>query len=261
MEYGLLLARQRSGTGALGSVLEQHPQLKYTGEVFHPGNTGQAQNFFTFLRDAVAQDPDMALPTNRSVVFEQFLAGEAEQFGHKKLIVDIKYNSLHHLNEGWRGLAEIPTAILRAKQNSLPILHLTRRNAIQSFVSGRLAEANQVWHARDDEQIKTTSTVVNIRQMSRYLVNAEQETQMIEKWIKGYRKAVQFDYADMFEQDGAMSKDITGRIAEAADINPFENLQPNFVKQAPKSLEQSIENYDLVARALRGSPFEWMLDK
>lgn len=260
MKYAILLARQRSGTGALGSVLDKHPELKYLGEVFHPGNVGQEHNFFTFLLEKVKTDPEAALRDNGYDVFLAFLEKLSEQYSGQTLIVDIKYRSLHHLDGGWRGLEERPRAITETISRGMPVLHLTRRNALRSFLSGRLAEANKVWHAREDQEVSVTSTVLNIRRMSDYIVTAETETDLINRWIRTYPHKEIFDYDEMFDAEGMVEAGLAARLATLLGVGRFSDRSPGFVKQAPTDLESAIENYPLVKRSLMGSGAKWMLD-
>ncbi|MDM8167646.1 hypothetical protein [Roseovarius sp.] len=259
MKYALLIARQRSGTGALGSVIDKHPNLKYLGEVFHPSNVGQDSNFFTFLKQEVAKDPALALPDEQYGVFEAFLEAQAKRHPGKLLVVDVKYRSLHQLDGGWRGLVQRPTIVQEAISRNIPILHLTRRNAVQSFVSGRLAEANKVWHAREDEKIDVTSTVVNVRQLSNYIVNTEREIKLVETWTAKYPHLAMFDYAKMMDDDGLVAKDVADNVSKTLNVGAFSDRAPSFIKQAPAELTESIENIDLVQEALEGTEYNWML--
>lgn len=260
MKYAILLARQRSGTGALGSVLDKHPELKYLGEVFHPDNLGQEHNFFTFLLKKVKTEPEAALRDNGYDVFLGFLEHLSERYSGQTLIVDIKYRSLHHLDGGWRGLEERPRAITEAVSRRVPVLHLTRRNALRSFLSGRLAEANKVWHARKDQDLSVTSTVLNIRRLSDYIVTSETEASLINRWIRNVPDKEIFDYDEMFDAEGLIETGLAERLATLLGVGPFGNRSPGFVKQAPTDLEAAIENYPLVKRALLGSGAKWMLD-
>lgn len=260
MKYAILLARQRSGTGALGSVLDKHPQLKYLGEVFHPDNQGQKNNYFTHFLDMVKLDPEAALPDNAYKVFQSFLEDIAKLHPGKMLVVDIKYRSLHHLDGGWRGVDERPRAITESISHDLPIIHLTRRNALQSFLSGRLAEANKVWHARNNEQIKVNSAVLNIRQLSNYIVSSEREADLINRWTKRYKQLESFDYDEMFDLEGHLDSQIAERLSTLFDIAAFTDRAPTYIKQAPTDMAEAIENYALVKRALMGTDAKWMLD-
>jgi LPS sulfotransferase NodH len=262
MEYGLLIARQRSGTGAVGTVLDQHKQIKYLGEVFHPGNTGQEQNFFTFLLEQVAQDPQNALPDNRMAVFRRFLDAESERHGaHQRLIVDIKYNSLHHLDDGWRDPLRMPLVIRRAREEGVPIIHLTRRNSVATFVSGRLAEVNKIWHARKDDTMQQSSVTVDIRQLSDHVTMIEREIDLISEWLDGHPGLINIEYANAFVEDGSLAPEIVAELEAKLGVEAFEKVKPVFVKQAPARLEQSIENFALVKRAFEGTPYQWMLEQ
>ncbi|MCA8867321.1 MAG: hypothetical protein KDA67_01570 [Rhodobacteraceae bacterium] len=260
MKYAILLARQRSGTGALGSVLDKHPQLKYLGEVFHPDNLGQKNNYFTHFLDKVKSDPKAALPDNAYKVFQSFLEDISALHPGKMLIVDIKYRSLHHLDGGWRGVVERPRSITESISHDLPIIHLTRRNALQSFVSGRLAEANKVWHAHSNEQIRVNSAVLNIRQLSNYIVTSEREADLIDRWTKRYKHLESFDYDEMFDIEGHLDSQIAERLAALFGVTSFTDREPTYVKQAPTDMAEAIENYELVKRALLGTDAIWMLD-
>lgn len=259
MSFAFLLARQRSGTGALGSVLDKHPELKYVGEVFHPDNVGQDDNYFTFLRKRVAKNADAALASANEANFTAFIDTLKAAFPDRLLVIDIKYRSLHHCEAGWRGLVEAPWLIRHARQAKAPILHLTRKNFVESFVSGRLAEANKVWHARDDKQLKRTTTVVNVRQLSNYIMNTEREVALIQDWTRRHKPCLEFDYSNMMDSTGHLDLKLAGDIAETLDIGAFTDRAPSFVKQAPGKVTDAIENLEIVQQALAGTLHEWMV--
>lgn len=260
MKYALLLARQRSGTGALGSVLDKHHELKYLGEVFHPSNVGQEENFFTYYLKRVQIDPREALPDRKFSIFEEFLAEQSKRYGGRTIIVDVKYRSLHHLNGGWLGLSEQPLLLQRAMQRSVPIIHLTRNNMVETFVSGRLAEANKVWHARKESEVNVKSTVLDIRALSNYLVSIQRELELVREWTSDYSHISTFDYSEMMTKNGEVSLETVEILEKLLAIGKFEDRKPNFKKQAPSKLSDSIENFEIVKHALSGSGFSWMLE-
>ena len=258
MRFGILVARQRSGTGALGSVLDKHAQLKYLGEIFHPDNAGQSDNFFNHMQARIASDPTNAYPDRNEENLLSYVEAQADRLGGRTPVIDIKYRSLHHLNGGWIGLVERPWVLNYAMRNGLPIIHLTRKNFLETFVSGRLAEANKVWHTANADDVKVQSVVVNVRHLSHYMATAKRETALVEQWISGYRKCVSVDYAELFDDGGCVSAENCDAFAASFDVSPFEQRTPSFVKQASSSLSDTIENYELVQQALAGTEFEWM---
>ncbi|MEL6576014.1 MAG: hypothetical protein AAFQ81_09000 [Pseudomonadota bacterium] len=258
--FALLLARQRSGTGALGSVLDKQPGIKYLGEIFHPDNVGKPDNFFTFLREQAAHDPSAAMPWEQEALFERYLADIEQRYPGRIPVVDVKYRSLHHLAGGWRGLLERPWLIRHTEARGGALIHLTRRNYVESFVSGRLAEANRVWHATASDRLAVHSAVIDIRALSHYIETTADEVALMERWLKPATRLVTIDYAEMMNPDGALADRPAEQLAALLGFGPFEDRLPAFLKQAPASLATSVENMALVQRALSGTPYAWMVD-
>ncbi|MEM9761976.1 MAG: hypothetical protein AAF968_05620 [Pseudomonadota bacterium] len=258
--FALLLARQRSGTGALGSVLDKQPGIKYLGEIFHPDNVGKPDNFFTFLWEQAARDPSAAMPWEQEALFESYLADVERRYPGQIPVIDVKYRSLHHLAGGWRGLLERPWLIRHAEARGGALIHLTRRNYVESFVSGRLAEANRVWHATASDSLAVQSAVIDIRALSHYIETTAEEVALLERWLKPATRIVTLDYAEMMNPDGALADRPAERLAALLGVAEFDDRFPAFLKQAPASLAVSVENMALVQRALSGTAHAWMVD-
>lgn len=259
MKFALLLARQRSGTGALGSVLSNHAEMMYLGEVFHPANVGQENNFFSYLIERVKQEPEWALPDRRLEAFEGFLTELYERYEGRTLIVDVKYRSLHHCNGGWHSTYEKPALLRWAQSHSAPLIHLTRGNFVESFVSGRLAEMNQVWHAQNKDQAAVKSVIVDIRQLSNYIVGVDEQLSVLARWLRRYQRLVEVDYSDLIDTSGRLNTSLAEELAALLEVAPFQDLNPAFIKQAPSDVQHAIENLELVQQALSGTPHAWMV--
>jgi len=257
--FGLLIATQRSGTGALGSVLDRknHPQFYYLGEIFHPGGIGDRHNYLTHLLDYIREDPRNALAEAAPRNFERFLATLSEE--GRTLVLDVKYDSLHSLNGPWQSPIARPWLLEYARAEGAPIIHLTRRNFLEVFVSGLLATANKVWHATDAAAVQIRSAVVDVPELLRFIDDKQRELEMIEQWLKGHRPLVTLDYGDMFDAEGLLAREHANAIARAFETEPITQRRPAFVKQAPRSLTESIENYREVEQALSKTPHAWML--
>ena len=260
MKIGFLFARQRSGTGALGSFLDKHPQIAYLGEVFHPDNVDtDPWNYFRFLRDAEISRQDLVQPGAQPKLFARYADLLRTQFGDKVVVLDVKYRSLHHVQQDWKGLFEPPWMIAEARRTDAPVIHLKRDNLLETFVSGELADLNQLWHTADEKRIRRTTCPVDIGRMSSYLVAMEREVVQVSDWLDGMGRAVTFDYAEMIDAEGRVAEEIAARIAAAFEIGPFGDRSPGFVKQAPAQVKDAIENFPLVEKALSGTQYAWML--
>lgn len=74
MSICCLIANQRSGTSALGSIFNQHPRLRYFFEIFHDAHIGHDMNYFTFYLEKVRQDLRNSLPDANVKIFQEYLA-------------------------------------------------------------------------------------------------------------------------------------------------------------------------------------------
>ena len=254
------MARQRSGTGALGTILDKHPQIKYLGEIFHPENVGRANNFFTYQLEAIKKDPELVLPGRGLELLDGFFGWKADLIKNQLPIIDAKYSSLHHLCPPMLNPLERPSLLTHCIQNKLPIIHLTRENYLHTYLSGRLAEANKVWHARSDDEIKVTSIDINISQLISYCNQTKTSVKMMRQWLDKRHFVLEIDYASLFNEDGSFSSDIKEQLEDLLDVDGFQDTTPVFVKQNKVPLGESIKNFEQVFDALRKTEFSWMIE-
>ena len=250
---------QRSGTGALGTVLSQHPQLRYFSEIFHPANFGREGNYFTHLSARILADERAVLPDSNEANFTSFLAHE--DGSGVVPVIDVKYNSLHHLNGGWHEPLGCPSILHYARVLGAPIIHLTRINLVEVFVSSRLAEVNGVWHTSDGSHAKIRSVFVDPTYLLHFITTASKEQAQLAEWLSGCSNCITFDYSQMFDGDGMLAAEWAARISTVFGVRAFDRRRPTIVKQAPRRLEQSIENYAEITDTLVGTGNEWMLEQ
>src|SRR5579859_296333 len=128
----ILLARQRSGTHALRSVLQSHPDILGIEEVFHlrsaqdPG-TGET-NFFTFLKQHTQADPLRLLPVDYEDLFLAYLEFLGRRSAKRYLVLDVKFNTVHHITRSFQSLVGFPYLFELMLKHRLKIFALTRRN-------------------------------------------------------------------------------------------------------------------------------------
>jgi hypothetical protein len=138
-EFTVLLARQRSGTNALRSVLDTHPDIFCFNEVFklsdrhseHPFI--KTANYFTFLERYCAGDVSRSFPDRSAEAFTDYLAYLRGLVTKKLLVLDVKYNSTHIVTDSWREIGE-PTLFPLLKAQQIRVLHLTRRNLLRCLI-------------------------------------------------------------------------------------------------------------------------------
>lgn len=259
MTLSVVLARQRSGTGALGTVLDQHPDIKYMGEVFHHDKIDKSPNYFWFVRRKLDKDPDIILPNESQRRFDAYAKFLERRSGRIHTVIDVKYSSTHHFNSHWLGIGEPPSLFKILTARGTPILHLMRTNYVKAFVSGRLAEINGIWHARKDTEIKFGSLRVDIRACMSFVEKQTRQDEQVRQILKNHPKLMTLNYEELFDGSGALKPDVAEQLAQFFQVTPFKRLLPVTVKQTSDDLRHVLDNFDEVARAVQGTPYAWML--
>ncbi|GAL24222.1 sulfotransferase putative [Vibrio variabilis] len=260
MSVVALVARQRSGTGALGSILNQHPEVRYCGEIFH-NNHSKAHNFFNFVAAEVKKENfDFLLPGNADYKFEKYIEHLHSCFQDRVKVVDIKYNSFHHLNECWHGLTEAPNLIKLLKKHNIPIIHLTRRNTLKTYVSSQLAHKNSAWHTSVQSKAKVKTVELDPVLTLRWLNHTQLEISRMNSLLSNYPQVLEIEYQELFDEEGYLDSKVGSTIASILDVQDFKRTKPLIIKQAKSHLSSSILNLDEIKNKLTGTDFNWMLD-
>jgi len=263
----VMLARQRSGTNPLRDVLDSHPDVFCTPEVFHDRPSPEADlevetNFFRFVekhpvgRDRIVHDWD-----EQEEIFQDFLVFLRTFTEKRFVVIDVKYNSTHHLNASWKFISAEPTMFPFIRSSHVRVLNLTRRNFLRYHLSQCKAELTQTWAARADGGHKDGRITVDIDAMLRSLELCRAENEVVDRSFESYGRYLNIDYAELFPVIGEpVSDDALGRVAEWLGIEAaFENV-PTYRKQAVLGLRETIENYEEVEEALRDTVFQHCLE-
>jgi LPS sulfotransferase NodH len=266
----IMLARQRSGTNALRDVLQSHPDIFCTPEVFHERPSPDAYlevetNFWNFLEEHPAGTVrrSQSLETQREIFVDYM--GFLRSFTDKRyVVVDVKYNSTHHLDGPWRGVAEQPSMFVFMKRSNLRTLNLTRLNYLRYYLSWYKAQATRAWAASADSGTAHRDQRVRL-EPERVLWALElcrAEDEVVGRSLSGYSRYKSLDYDDLFPVMAAPpSAQALGWIAEWLGVAAtFAELHPQYRKQAVLGLRETIENYDEIASALQGTRFEYCLE-
>lgn len=265
-EFTVLLARQRSGTNALRSVLTTHPEIFCFDEVFRcddlvPPDPVQIRgNFFNFLKEYGRADIARTFPNRHEQVFTDYLAHLRALTPKRFIVIDIKYNSTHHLSGVWRPMLQ-PPLFTQLKTRQIAVLHLTRRHYLRALLSHLKAWQTKQYKIVDgkappDIRVSVPGTWA-LAEFERWRAEDESVIAAFHEY-PFYRR---IDYADLFA-------DASGRIAAAAleelrawfDVADAFTNRPRPAKQSSLPLAAAIENLDEVVGVLRGTRFEYCLE-
>lgn len=258
-DFILLLARQRSGTSALGSIMNKHPDLFYPGEPFHIGHANKETSFFHFKEQMIRQDPSAFLPDRDPELLAKFV-GQINQRYKSTPFLDVKYNQTHFLN----GVSYLPTQqpwIVRHALNSkFPVIHLTRKNQLKVFVSELRAKLTGIWHAKTEIKVENDAVEVDTTRLLHHIKTSNEVMKMFDGWMQNRASSFTIDYDHLFGANGHLSETAVSGIRRITQLQNLEALKPEFVKTASNDLSKAIANYDDVVKTLADTPYAWMLD-
>jgi hypothetical protein len=271
--FTILLARQRSGTHALRSVLGSHPEIFCFDEVFsiwtkddqnphwkefeHPI---AAANFFNFVQTYAQDELGRLLPTRHAELFERFFEHLRGLVPERYVVVDVKYNSTHLFSRPFQALGSSYFLDL-VTEHCLKVLRVTRTNYLRYVVSNAKARAANRYHARTGGAAPDTRVTLDVAGLLPQLERCEAEDAALDRYFLGYPYLLKYDYAEIFPDGGEpISERFLNEFAAWLGISPAFAKVPAFPKQSSLLLSETIENFDEVAAALRTTRFARCLD-
>jgi len=126
------------------------------------------------------------------------------------------------------------------------IIHLSRENRIEQYISMCLAFANDSWRS-DSGPWKTRTLTVDLDHMDDYLGRFERHDRLIKEYFANFNR-LELSYEALLTRGFS-------RVLEFLGLPPAELSSP-FKRQGGGRLAETILNYDEVARRLRGGPYE-----
>jgi len=265
-EFTVLLARQRSGTNALLSVLGTHPDIFCFDEVFRrddlirPDEVQIRGNYFNFLAEYAAGDITKTFPDRHEQVLADYLAHLRALARRRHVVVDVKYNSTHHLSGVWRPMIGEPTLFGALRAREVAVLHLTRRNYLRCLLSHLKAWESKRYYVFDgpappDVGVSVPATWA-LDEMGRWRA----EDELVTRAFDGYAFYKQIEYADLFpDTSGAISKSALEDLRTWFAVSDDFANRASLSKQSSLPLKATVENMDELVETLRGTAFEYCL--
>ncbi len=267
--FVVLLARQRSGTNALRSIMESHPDIFCFNEVFsfndHASEDAalRAPNFFTFLTEYARGDIRRVLPDRHETLFLDFLEYLGCFSSKRYLIIDVKYNSSHFFTKPFSDNMTRPYVFDLMRARELPVLHVTRKNYLRYVLSVMKAWRSRSYalSTRDARSHSDSSIRLDVGFLLRTLDVCHDEDSVIERAFGSYPRLLSYDYAELFP--GGREPIASAFLEELSRWLGVANTfcsETEFEKQSSLPLAETIENFDEVAAALRGTKYEHCLE-
>lgn len=256
----IIFTAGRTGSSWLMEMLNSHPAIGGYGELL----TAAPATKYPQTRAALYSDPG-GVPFFRAYLLEH---GEAKRLfgmpfmGLKYLssvyaprngLAAIGFRLIYgHLRQRWD--APVPVAgwllpYVAAKR--VRVLHLVRRNKLDLLLSAEVAAARGVRHARAGDDLAPSTIRINTQELESELDYALRKERIVRRLISGLRvPQLEVAYEDLVLDTSGVYR----RIVEFLSVDPGEH-EPHWRmrKVIETTREETVENYDDVVRALRGT--------
>ncbi len=185
----VILATQRTGSNYLESLLDSHTEIFCAGEILiQPHHLIKRLEENNFSHDLL--DKFRYLGKYKQQVKFLKLFYRSEMNGHVIKGCRLFY---HHLNFWKRRQVK-----LFINQNELKIIHLRRKNLLDSFISGKFAVQNKLYTTTGQASLPREKLNINARDLKNYFRHTENYIQKYDYYFR--KQQVQtFYYEDLTE--------------------------------------------------------------
>ena len=222
----------RCGSTAVAHHLQQHPQIKWAGEIIeHESEKDAALNKINLFA------------TNS---FRKYSGIEIKPFHLRNCRISPQ-EFLNYLTD----------------KHFSKIIFLTRKNMLRQLISSLISRQTKVWHIKKTDhqklhQIHLNPNAITVRGNTRSLIETLEQ---IEKDISDFEKILQnYTVLRLYYEDDVLSSPAIGykKICEFSGIPHIEN-SISLVKTNPFPLQEIITNFSEIKEHLDNTRFEWML--
>lgn len=262
----VVLAAPRTGTTMLRALLGQDSRILSLGELLNPrpGAQHATLGFWATRRRSGDFVLDAGVdPKARLQLFRDYFIGlEASQPG-RILLTDIKYDQVGAADTVWRMPDHAPAPLTALLERRARVMHVTRRNRLAQLASLHLALRDDNWVARGSEAKSnprgTAKLTLDAATVLDRLRRIDLRVKIAEHWLGNYPNVLDLQYEDILVGD-RLSLSTQEKIEELLGTRLTIKGPPATLKIAPP-LAELIENFNEVAEALRGSPYEACLEE
>lgn len=266
--FTILLSRQRSGTNALRSVLESHPEIFCFNEVFNFGDKDSDDpflrhtNFFNFLKEYARGDLDRIFPDRHERLFLDFMEYLRCFASKPHIVIDVKYNTTHFFTKTWTDNMTAPYLLTLLRKLGLRVLNLRRRNYLRYSISNVKALQSRVYSLSSEQSDYHDGRVcLKLEGLLNELQKCRDEDRLLDAWFSDYPLFRPHEYVDVFRGSTSdVSVEFLATVAGWLGVTEDFRAQTDYRKQSYLPLTETIENYDEVANLLTGTEYEYCLE-
>ena len=249
----IILTAGRSGSTYLQRLLNSHPAVTCYDEIFNVTNKSE-NSFYSFCQRVYPKLSFLFLRGKFSGssfnfplthLFRQYI-----KFLYKNPSGDkIGFKVIYHQLLYYYPLVDW------LEKNSIPIIHLQRRNPLKAVLSHAKAKHTGVYVSTSETTLAFEKITVDPQVILDELALAENQKKSCDPIIQNHPTLIIF-YEDLFEKQPIALQDL-GKFLKLEELS---FTSPNITKTNPENIRDMIQNYDAVVAALTGTKWEKYLD-
>ena len=262
-----LIANQRTGTHLLKAAVASHPMIAAPVlEVFHDWYVDDPANFFHYLLGRIHSDPSVALPNRREETFDDYLRAMPSICGKPNVLLDIKYNSFHHLDGMWKSHDQIPHLINYIKSRKIPVIHLRRENLLRVIISGMRSNILRQYYKFLNEDVDLTPIEVDPDEVIKSVNSLRSRVEYYTKVLDDCPVVYEMLYEDLLAfgssdpNDLEVNREYLGIIADMFSAPHDFARVPQTRKLSSASLKAMVSNYEELYSALHSSGLQHFIE-
>jgi len=220
----IILARSRTGSNLLVSLINRHPRLHCLGEIFKDRHDRELD---AMMKRAFPRYPRRIEAGGTKVFYYHPRDDESGELWHRLTAID-----------------------------GLSVIHLRRQNLLRSIVSQRIAQGTGNWRSVDGATSRPSKTVtLSVDELGTLFGQVRQWEREAEERFAGHR-VLELTYE-------ALAEDMVGTFRKATDFLQVKPIPPvtHLSRQNPESLSELIDNFDVLHDAFIDTEWGWMFDE
>lgn len=243
----ILYSTQRSGSTWVVDMLNSHPHVRAYSELFLAGGRGRPQ--WGGAKDLI------------------FWETYVQRMRTEGAGPDIDSLLFRYLDELYRGTDQVsaigfklmygqagahPKIMDYATHRDVGIIHLIRRNYLDTLISKEIAAKHGLYHARTRDTVQHTSVRLDTGDLAERLTAQEREVEQAKKGLRAQEaRVLEVTYEDL-RADVSRFATILGWLGVTADGLSLQSTLQRIIRKPHREV---IENYADVRRAIEGTRF------
>ena len=259
--FVFLIAKQRSGTNYLRSLLVSTGKFFDCDEVVHPQGCDplgpENFNYLRFHHMLLEEKPELWLPSyeNQQEVFYRYLEFvEKNTPQDKLLIIDVKYNAVHNFNSVWQSPLSMPFLLTMLNELDIPIIHLVRKNIFRCYVSELAASVSGLYLLKESRRPILSKVTIEASKIIEELRNRKEEIDWFRRHIDCCKYKLELQYEDFSDSAEMFIKNVKPQLESFLNI-ALPSYAQSSVYRIIGDAREIIDNYDEVISTVKHSEF------